>query len=174
MQPQKVPINPLDLALTAIDKEIQFFHHGDKTGLRGMLESRPDWCISRQRSWDCLYLHLLMVSKPLLTASSVRAVAKVIAEEGSDAWFKTGPDQLLRYYDKDSDIDGPKEFDWNKIEKMYDIFDVWFESGSSWNAVLKDRQGCFPADLYLEGSDQHRGWFHLSLLPSLGVQTTPI
>ena len=56
---------------------------------------------------------------------------------------------------------------------MYDIFDVWFESGSSWNAVLKQRQESFPADLYLEGSDQHRGWFHLSLLPSLAVQKQP-
>jgi isoleucyl-tRNA synthetase len=100
----------------------------------------------------------------LLTPDSVRAVAKCFRAKGSDAWFTEPPAELLGMYDP-----GPK-FPKDKLRKEKDIFDVWFESGSSWNAVLKHRTYLhFPADMYLEGSDQHRGWFQLSMLPSLGV-----
>ncbi len=117
----------------------------------------------------------------LLTKASILAVANVVREHGSDAWFKLEPADLLAKYDAAADTDLPA---WaqseisnlkSQIKKAPDIFDVWFESGSSWNAVMVQRGLAHdPAkqpvtDLYLEGSDQHRGWFQSSLIPALGV-----
>jgi isoleucyl-tRNA synthetase len=99
----------------------------------------------------------------------VRAVAKRVAEFGSDCWFNEEPGVLLG-----NDFVYPAGFTRDNLRKEKDIFDVWFESGSSWHAVLQARSYLnFPADLYLEGSDQHRGWFQLSLLPSLGTTGQP-
>ena len=89
--------------------------------------------------------------------------------QDSDIWFRKTAAELLADYSFDQDPDAPRQFDINTANKLNDIFDVWFESGSSWYAVLADRQAVSKADLYLEGSDQHRGWFHLSLLTSLAV-----
>ena len=157
------------MALNSIDNEIQFYPDWGRKRLRGMLESRPDWCISRQRSWGLPIPAFVSNSQLLLSEKSVLAISKLFAEEGSDAWFKKSAQELLVYYDSATDPYFPSGFDVSNAEKLYDIFDVWFESGSSWHEVLEKRQGQFPADLYLEGSDQHRGWFHLSLLPSLGI-----
>ncbi len=131
----------------------------------GMIESRPDWCVSRQRAWGLpIPVFYNEKGEALLTPESVRAVAKRFAEKGSDAWFTDSPAELLGGFRIRPDF--PKE----KLRKEKDIFDVWFERGSSWHAVLQARPTLnFPADLYLEGSDQHRGWFQLSLLPSLGA-----
>jgi len=111
--------------------------------------------------------------EPLCTAASVRAVAEVFAETGSDAWYNEPVEKLLANYDPEADgeIKNPEDFTIDKLRKGFDIFDVWFESGSSWFAVAIAR-GLIdevPADMYLEGSDQHRGWFQLSLLPALGA-----
>jgi len=161
-----------ELALEQTASGVEFVPEWGRNRMRGMLESRPDWCISRQRSWGLpIPAFYGPNNEVLLTPASVRAVAKRFREAGSDAWFTETPEQLLRHYDRAADEDAPKEIDLARLRKGTDIFDVWFESGSSWNSVMRERFGgaAYPVDLYLEGSDQHRGWFQLSLLPALGA-----
>ena len=163
-----------NLALEATDSEINFVPEWGRNRMRGMLESRPDWCLSRQRSWGLPIPAFEMPNGEMfLTAASVRVIANAFDERGSDAWFTETPAQLLAEYDAGDDPEAPDGFDVDALTKMYDIFDVWFESGSSWNAVMRARGFEVPVDLYLEGSDQHRGWFQLSLLPSLGATGQP-
>ena len=163
-------------ALQAAAEGIRFVPDWAKNRLIGMLESRPDWCISRQRVWGLpIPAFFGPEEELLLTPASIRAVARRFEELGSDVWFHEDPAALLEGYEPEEDPDFP---DWLRgsgkeglqdLTKSVDIFDVWFESGSSWNAVLQRREIGYPADLYLEGSDQHRGWFQLSMLPALGA-----
>jgi len=186
-------------AMNAAQSTVEFYPEWGRNRLRGMLESRPDWCISRQRSWGLpipAFFRKNTGETPvppasdstsrdrqgadlqgastnvLLTPASVRAVARLIGEKGSDIWFQSDVATLLAGYDAKTDPNAPAwartaGFDFSGLTKSPDIFDVWFESGSSWNAVMRQRELGYPADLYLEGSDQHRGWFQASLLPAL-------
>ncbi len=168
----------LDRATRDDEHAVEFIPAWGRNRLAGMLETRPDWCISRQRSWGLpIPVFYNEQDEVLLTPSSVRATARCFAEHGSDAWFTMTPEQILADYSPENDPDLPEAepFAKDKLRCGKDIFDVWFESGSSWYAVAIRRglADAIPVDLYLEGSDQHRGWFQLSLLPALGVAATP-
>ncbi len=129
-----------------------------------MVESRPDWCISRQRSWGVpiIALYCKNCGQPFTSREITEHVANIFEKEGSNAWFSKPVNELIPEGTTCPHCGG-KEFD---IE--HDIVDVWFESGVSYAAVCeKDPDLGFPVDLYLEGSDQHRGWFHSSLLTSV-------
>ncbi|MFW5840963.1 MAG: isoleucine--tRNA ligase [Planctomycetota bacterium] len=171
------------MALQATSKDaddggIDFVPNWGRNRMAGMLESRPDWCISRQRAWGLpIPAFFNENGDTLLTPSSVRCVARCFAEKGSDAWFTLSPAEILADYDPadDPDLDDASAFDPAGLRAARDIFDVWFESGSSWFAVAIQRglADTIPVEMYLEGSDQHRGWFQLSLLPALGAHQRP-
>jgi isoleucyl-tRNA synthetase len=153
------------LAKRSVEKT-DFIPDWGKHRIGGMVESRPDWCISRQRAWG-LPIPVFYNDKgdALLTPQSVRAVARHCHMHGADSWFRDEPAALLG-----ADFAYPSGFSADNLRKEKDIFDVWFESGSSWRAVLQCRSYLsFPSDLYLEGSDQHRGWFQLSMLNGLAA-----
>jgi isoleucyl-tRNA synthetase len=158
-----------DLALQGV-KDVKWIPAWGQKRIEGMLESRPDWCISRQRSWGLpLPVFVNGSGQALLTKDSVLAVAKHIAEHGSDSWFTDSPRQIIG-----DDFELPEGFVLDELQKEENIFDVWFEAGCSWYSVcVKEAGWPVPVDLYLEGSDQHRGWFQLSLLPGLGATGKP-
>lgn len=135
-----------------------------------MVENRPDWCISRQRVWGVplpiVYCHAC--GKEVVTPATLEAIRVMVAAEGADAWFENDPSEFLPPGTACPDCGG------SDFEKESDIVDVWFESGVSHFAVLRTRDELrWPADLYIEGSDQHRGWFQSSLLLSVGVEGKP-
>ena len=148
-------------ALAAIEAT-RFVPRQGQARLYSMIESRPDWCISRQRAWGvpiAVFVHK-KTGEPLRDATVLERVADAFEKEGAEAWFASPPSRFLgNAYD-------PADY-----EQVTDIVDVWFESGASHSYVLEKRPELgWPASLYLEGSDQHRGWFHSSLLESCGTR----
>ena len=148
-------------ALKAIDAT-RFVPASGQARLKGMIETRPDWCISRQRAWGVpIAVFVETKTGQLLRDPAVfKRIEDVFRAEGSDAWFVSEPARFL----------GPG-YDPAAYEQVRDIVDVWFESGATHAFVLEPRaEQAWPASLYLEGSDQHRGWFHSSLLESCGTR----
>jgi isoleucyl-tRNA synthetase len=133
-----------------------------KNRILGMLESRPDWCVSRQRSWGVPVpaFYCKKCGEPIMTAESVRKVRDHFAQHGANSWFRPGAPAAILGPDFACPKCAAQDF-----RQESDILDVWFESGSSWLAAAQGRDGLqAPVELYLEGSDQHRGWFQSSLL----------
>ncbi|MEN0020583.1 MAG: isoleucine--tRNA ligase [Planctomycetota bacterium] len=158
------------------DGSVGFIPQWGRNRFRSMIENRPDWCISRQRSWGVgIPAFTLPDGSSIMTAAIVRAVAAVVADKGSSAWWELSPAELLAAYDPAADPDAPSDLDIASLRKGHDILDVWFESGASWNAACRARFGddAFPTEVYLEGSDQHRGWFQSSMLLALGHMGEP-
>lgn len=135
-----------------------------KARIDAMLATSPDWCISRQRTWGvpiALFVHKETQELHPQTATLIEAVAKKVEQSGMDAWFDLDAKELLGA-------------DAENYTKVTDTLDVWFDSGVTHYAVLEQRAGLrFPADLYLEGSDQHRGWFQSSLKTSMAMNGVP-
>lgn len=149
----------LDGALAAVE-EVQWLPEWGKARIDSMLASRPDWCVSRQRTWGVpitLFIHKETAQLHPDTARLMEEVAVRIEQRGIEAWFDLDPEEIL----------GSEAPDY---EKVSDTLDVWFDSGVTHACVLRTREGLrSPADLYLEGSDQHRGWFQSSLLTGIGA-----
>ena len=150
-----------DKAIKAIN-ETNFYPSKGKERLLSMVEGRPDWCVSRQRVWGVpLPIFINKKTKePLRDQKVIDRIAAIYEKEGSDCWFTDDPKVFLG-----------DDHNSNDYEKLNDIVEVWFDSGSTHSFVLEKRKDLkWPADMYLEGSDQHRGWFHSSLLESCGTR----
>jgi isoleucyl-tRNA synthetase len=153
-------------ALKAID-EVNWIPPWGRDRIRGMLESRPDWCISRQRSWGVPIpaVYCKNCNQALLTQELCEHIAKIFETEGSDAWYIRPINELVPATPTCPDCSG------RDFTREEDILDVWFDSGVSHASVVeKDPRLGGRANLYLEGSDQHRGWFHTALLTSLATR----
>ncbi len=148
-----------EVALSSIEN-VSWFPEASKNRILSMVSERPDWCVSRQRSWGVPITIFLnkQTGNPLIDKSVNKRIIAEIEKKGTDAWFSIPSKEFL----------GPN-YNSKNYEKVHDILDVWFDSGSSHVFALKNRGIKDKADLYLEGSDQHRGWFQSSLLQSCAV-----
>ena len=148
-------------ALKAIE-DTKFYPSKGRERIKSMIEARPDWCVSRQRVWGVplpIFIHK-KTKEVLVDDNVIENIASIYEKEGSDCWFSDDSQRFL----------GDK-YDSNDYEKISDIVEVWFDSGSTHAFVLEKRKDLkWPASMYLEGSDQHRGWFHSSLLESCGTR----
>ncbi len=151
-------------ALKSIN-DVKFYPEWGVNRFKPMIEGRPDWCISRQRSWGVpiAFFRVKATKELILDEKVLNFVAMIFEHKGCDAWYDMPIEELL-YPGSGYKAD--------ELEKVTDVLDVWFDSGSTWFSVLKSRNydaGEYPADLYLEGTDQHRGWFQSSMLVSCAI-----
>jgi len=149
------------MAMDELEK-VRFYPKTGINRLGSMIENRPDWCISRQRDWGVpiAFFRDKTTGKPIFDTNVVTHIATIFEEKGADAWWDLEIKDLLV---------ANSGYNPENLEKVMDILDVWFDSGSTWKAVLQSNDydaGDYPASMYLEGSDQHRGWFQSSLLVS--------
>lgn len=161
-----------DLRRKALEqiRQVKWIPAWGESRINNMIENRPDWCISRQRSWGVpiTVFYCQSCNQTILDPNLINHIADLVVEEGIDIWFQREANELM-----------PKGFTCPQcggaeFTKDMNILDVWFDSGVSFAAVLEARADLgWPADLYLEGSDQHRGWFHSSLLASVGTRGIP-
>jgi len=153
--------NLREKALKSIDETV-FYPAQGQTRLRSMIETRPDWCVSRQRVWG-VPLPLFVSKKdgtPLRDINVINRIADIYEKEGSDTWFTSDPKRFLG-----------DNYNIEDYDQVKDVVEVWFDSGSTHAFCLEKREDLkWPASMYLEGSDQHRGWFHSSLLESSGTR----
>ncbi|MDR0828020.1 MAG: isoleucine--tRNA ligase [Desulfovibrio sp.] len=159
-------------ALKAIRKDVRWIPAWGEERIYSMIEHRPDWCVSRQRTWGVPIVALICKSCGRAWHESDWALGMTdrfaVHPTGCDYWFDAPLEEIVPDGLRCPDCGGA---DWRKET---DILDVWFDSGTSFAAVLERRPECrFPADMYLEGSDQHRGWFHSSLLAAIGTRRVP-
>ena len=150
-----------EAALRAID-DTRFIPERGHNRLKTMIQQRPDWCVSRQRAWGVPITVFVnkITGEPLRDQAVIDRIGSIFEEEGSDAWYISNPQRFLG-----------EDYDAKDFDQIRDIIEVWFDSGSSHTFVLEARPELkWPASLYLEGSDQHRGWFHTSLLQSSGTR----
>lgn len=146
---------------------VRWLPHGTINRIKAMVENRPDWCLSRQRTWGVgiPVFYCTDCQESILSKEAVDYVVKLVKKEGSDAWFEVPPEKILP-----ADFVCPK-CGCHNFRKETDILDVWFDSGSTHRAVLEDNlQLEWPCDVYFEGSDQHRGWFNSSLMVAVGTK----
>ena len=154
-------------AIKAIE-DVQWIPEWGEDRIKGMVRDRSDWCISRQRTWGVPIpvVYCQDCKKAIVTDKTVKSIADVFRKEGSDAWWLKDVSELIP-------ADTKCECGCTKFTKEYDIMDVWFDSGVSHTAVLENYdETTWPADLYLEGADQYRGWFQSSLLTSVVYKGT--
>ncbi|MBN1385337.1 MAG: isoleucine--tRNA ligase [Elusimicrobia bacterium] len=161
-----------NLRQTLLDsiKKVQWVPQYGENRMRGMIEARPDWCLSRQRYWGTPLpvIYCSECDEPVTDDSVMEKIENIIKGDGSNKYLEMQVEEIL-----------PKDIKCKKcagknFKKSDDILDVWFDSGVSSFAVLKpDKKLAFPADLYLEGSDQHRGWFQTSLIPAVALEKIP-
>ena len=154
-----------NIALSEVEKTL-FYPQTGRNRLNSMVENRPDWCISRQRDWGVpiAFFRVKATDEVIFDEKVLNYVAMIFEMQGSDAWYSMPIENLL-YPGAGYKAD--------EVEKVTDILDVWFDSGSTWNSVLKSRNydaGKYQADLYVEGSDQHRGWFQSSMFLSCALE----
>ena len=162
MEAEKAETSLLSQAMHAVENDIEWRPTWGKARIEGMMTGRPDWCISRQRTWGvpiALFVHKETSALHPDSKALIEKVALKVEEKGIDAWFELEVQDLLSAADAENYV------------KVTDTLDVWFDSGVTHAAVLDERDGLSsPADLYLEGSDQHRGWFQSSLLTSVAAK----